>query len=45
MDAFCRDCLKDVGAAGRCPHCFSPRIIRHDELDTLTICHLSLIHI
>lgn len=40
MGAFCRDCLNDSGAAGRCPHCFSPRVIRHDELDTLTICHV-----
>jgi len=40
MGAFCRDCLKDTGKAGRCPHCFSPRIVRHDELDTLTICHV-----
>jgi DNA polymerase-4 len=40
MGAFCRDCLNDTGAAGRCPHCFSPRVIRHDELDTLTICHV-----
>jgi DNA polymerase-4 len=40
MGAFCRDCLNDAGSAGRCPHCFSPRVIRHDELDTLTICHV-----
>ena len=40
MGAFCRDCLNDTGAAGRCPHCFSPRVIRHDELDILTICHV-----
>ena len=24
----------------RCPACFSPRILRHAELDTLTICHV-----
>ena len=40
MGAFCRDCLNDAGAAGRCPHCFSPRVVRHDELDILTICHV-----
>lgn len=40
MGAFCRDCLKDAGAAGRCPHCFSPRVMRHAEIDTLTICHV-----
>jgi DNA polymerase-4 len=40
MGAFCRECLNDAGSAGRCPHCFSPRVIRHEELDTLTICHV-----
>jgi DNA polymerase-4 len=40
MGAFCRDCLNDAGAAGRCAHCFSPRVLRHDELDRLTICHV-----
>jgi len=40
MAAFCRDCLRDTGDAQRCPTCFSPRILRHAELDTLTICHV-----
>src|SRR5689334_14378493 len=40
MAAFCRDCLRDAGNAQRCPACFSPRILRHAELDTLTICHV-----
>ena len=40
MAAFCRDCLRDAGDAPRCPACFSPRILRHAELDTLTICHV-----
>ena len=40
MAAFCRDCLRDTGEAARCPACFSPRILRHPELDTLTICHV-----
>ncbi|MCX7310695.1 MAG: DNA polymerase IV [Hyphomicrobiales bacterium] len=40
MAAFCRDCLRDTGDATRCPSCFSPRILHHAELDTLTICHV-----
>src|SRR5438477_9298702 len=40
MAAFCRDCLRDTGDALRCLACFSPRILRHAELDTLTICHV-----
>jgi DNA polymerase-4 len=40
MAPFCRDCLRDTGDAQRCPACFSPRILRHAELDTLTICHV-----
>jgi DNA polymerase IV len=40
VTAFCRDCLKDVGPAPRCPACFSPRVLRHAELDTLTIAHV-----
>jgi DNA polymerase-4 len=40
MAAFCRDCLTDTGEAVRCGRCYSPRILRHAELDTLTICHV-----
>jgi DNA polymerase-4 len=40
MAAFCRDCLNDVGSGARCPACFSPRILRHPELDRLTIAHV-----
>jgi DNA polymerase-4 len=40
MPAFCRDCLKDAGNATRCPVCYSPRVVRHLELDALTICHV-----
>jgi DNA polymerase-4 len=40
MAAFCRDCLHDAGDSLRCPNCFFPRILRHAELDTLTICHV-----
>lgn len=39
--AFCRDCLADVPrAARRCPACGSPRVLRHAELDTLSIAHV-----
>src|SRR6185312_7142426 len=40
MAAFCRDCIGDVGSVARCPRCFSPRVLRHPELDALTICHV-----
>ena len=40
MPAFCRDCLTDVAQASRCPACFSPRVLRHAEIDTLTIAHV-----
>ncbi|MBI2714578.1 MAG: DNA polymerase IV [Rhizobiales bacterium] len=39
--SFCRDCLADApDKATRCPHCGSPRLARHPELDTLTIAHV-----
>lgn len=40
-DAFCRDCfaLPEPGDA-RCPSCNSPRIIRHNELFSLSIAHI-----
>ena len=40
MGAFCRDCLNDAGDSPRCPHCYSPRVMRHAEIDTLSICHV-----
>ncbi|GLK84222.1 DNA polymerase IV [Ancylobacter defluvii] len=44
MAAFCRDCLADARPGGsiglRCGHCGSPRVIRHAELDLLTIGHI-----
>jgi DNA polymerase-4 len=40
MPGFCRDCLTDVAQASRCPACFSPRVLRHPEIDTLTIAHV-----
>jgi DNA polymerase-4 len=39
--SFCRDCLGDCAEkTARCPHCGSPRLARHPELDTLTIAHI-----
>jgi len=40
MTAFCRDCLHDAGGGARCQSCRSPRILRHRELDALTIAHV-----
>jgi DNA polymerase-4 len=40
MAAFCRDCLHDIADEVRCPSCRSPRIVRHAELDTLTLAHV-----
>lgn len=38
---LCRDCLSDVDAASeRCPSCRSPRLLRHPELNDLSIAHL-----
>ena len=40
-EALCRDCLKaTAGAARRCRHCGSPRLLRHDELHSLSIAHI-----
>ncbi len=39
--SFCRDCLADAApSAVRCAACRSPRILRHDELDSLAIAHV-----
>jgi DNA polymerase-4 len=39
--SFCRDCLKPiVPAMRRCRACGSPRLVRHPELDRLTIAHV-----
>jgi DNA polymerase-4 len=41
MPGFCRDCRRDVTEdAARCRHCGSPRLLRHDELETLSIAHV-----
>ncbi|MGB8817113.1 MAG: DNA polymerase IV [Rhizobiaceae bacterium] len=38
---FCRDCLKEAsGNERRCLECGSPRLLRHDELATLSIAHI-----
>jgi len=38
---FCRDCRRDVaGNAARCPGCGSPRLVRHPELNSLSIAHV-----
>jgi DNA polymerase-4 len=39
--AFCRDCLADAPPQGaRCPHCRSPRLLRHPDLAGLAIAHV-----
>jgi len=41
MTGFCRDCLTGVAAgATRCQACRSPRLLRHAEIDRLTIAHV-----
>ena len=38
---FCRDCRRDVApAAARCSGCGSPRLLRHSEINTLSIAHV-----
>ncbi len=37
---FCRDCLNEASAGPRCPHCRSPRLLRHPELAALSIAHV-----
>jgi DNA polymerase IV len=38
---FCRDCLADASpTTTRCPSCGSPRLLRHSELDALSIAHV-----
>jgi len=39
--SFCRDCLADAAPQnGRCATCGSPRLLRHDEIETLAIAHV-----
>jgi DNA polymerase IV len=46
VDSLCRDCSTtfshglDVNLAVRCPSCASPRLIRHAEINTLSIAHI-----
>lgn len=42
VPVLCRDCLSPLAAsaAGRCPGCGSARLLRHPELDTLTLAHV-----
>ncbi|MDQ2066386.1 DNA polymerase IV [Xinfangfangia sp. CPCC 101601] len=40
MPALCRDCLTSFPAGSRCPACRSPRVIAHEELESLTIAHM-----
>ena len=38
---FCRDCLADtVSEERRCHACHSPRLVRHTEINTLSIAHI-----
>ena len=44
MAGFCRDCLADAADAAdadrRCVACGSPRVIRHAQLNALSIAHV-----
>ncbi len=41
MPGFCRDCRCDVPErATRCPACGSPRLLRHAEIESLSIAHV-----
>lgn len=41
MTGFCRDCLTDAkDGAARCAACGSPRLLRHPEVDTLSLAHV-----
>ena len=39
--SFCRDCLAEAAPqSARCPACGSPRLLRHEQLATLSIAHI-----
>lgn len=40
LPGFCRDCLADAGNGARCAQCGSPRVVRHAEIDRLSIAHV-----
>jgi DNA polymerase IV len=37
---FCRECLADAVPGPRCNACGSPRLVRHPEIDALSIAHI-----
>ena len=37
---LCRDCITMFEAGGRCPACFSPRLVSHAEMSALAIAHV-----
>ncbi len=38
--SLCRDCLAPGHSEPRCPACRSPRVVSHNELNSLTIAHI-----
>jgi DNA polymerase-4 len=41
VSSFCRDCLTDATPnEARCSACGSPRLVRHQELETLSVAHI-----
>src|SRR5687767_15439773 len=41
IPGFCRDCLEPIGPRElRCVNCHSPRLLRHAEIDDLSIAHI-----
>ncbi len=40
MPTLCRDCLHSSSAENRCPECGSPRLLKHTELNNLSIAHM-----
>lgn len=40
LPGFCRDCYRAATDAPRCRACGSPRLLRHGEIDRLTIAHV-----
>ena len=40
MPSLCRSCLTQFDTGARCPACRSPRVLSHDELNTLSIAHM-----
>ncbi|NOT42069.1 MAG: DNA polymerase IV, partial [Alphaproteobacteria bacterium] len=41
MTTLCRDCFELIeGGPRRCPSCKSPRLLRHDEIATLSMAHI-----